>query len=168
MRIDRRNPEGYNDPTAYGALVSIERENKPRVQRDSAYNARAFQEPPRQYPGPNFRPLVFICSPYADDPINNERRATRYCRFAVDQGYLPIAPHLYLTRFMNDCKKEDRDAALFMCQVLLGKCTELWYFGNRITSGMEREIERAKERRMVIRQFTEDMQEVNRYAKPRT
>lgn len=164
MKIDRRNPEGYDDPTAYSALMNIEREGKTRVMRNNAHDVGGSTEPPRQYPGIGFRPLVFICSPYKDDPINNERRATRYCRFAVNQGYLPIAPHLYFTRFMDDSKKDERDAALFMCKVMLGKCTELWYFGDTITQGMELEIERAKERRMMIRQFTEDMQEVNKYA----
>lgn len=108
---------------------------------------------------PTFRPIVFICSPYADDPLNNERRAIRYCRFAVQQGYIPIAPHIYFTRILDERVPADRELGLFMGQVLLTKCVELWVFGSRITSGMERELSKAEERNMPIRYFTEDMEE---------
>ena len=47
---DFRNAEGYVDPTAYGAFCSIEKEEK---------TLRAF------------RPIVYICSPYAGDVENN-------------------------------------------------------------------------------------------------
>ena len=42
MSVNKRNSEGYYDPTAYEALVKIERE---------ARQAHAF------------RPMVYICSP---------------------------------------------------------------------------------------------------------
>jgi hypothetical protein len=46
LSIDKRNNEGYYDPTAYEALSLIEKEEEAlRV----------------------FRPIVFICSPYAGD-----------------------------------------------------------------------------------------------------
>ena len=107
-----------------------------------------------------YRPIVFICSPYADDPLNNERRAIRYCRFAVRQGYIPIAPHIYFTRFLDERNPKDRERGLFMGHVMLTKCVELWVFGDRITLGMEREIAKAGERAMPIRYFDEDMKEV--------
>ena len=44
--------------------------------------------------------------------------------------------------------------------VFLGKCHEIWVFGDNITNGMQREIEKAKSRRMPIRYFTENMEEV--------
>ena len=108
---------------------------------------------------PNYRPIVFICSPYADDPVGNERRALRYCRFAVCRGAFPIAPHLYFTRFLDETNPQDRELGLFMGRVLLTKCVELWVFGSRVTAGMEREIAKAEERSMPIRYFTEDMEE---------
>lgn len=88
MKINKYNEEVYHDPTPYEAFTSIEAER------------RAAQPPPSA--AKTFRPIVFICSPYADDPLNNERRAIRYCRFAVRQGYIPIAPHIYFTRFLDD------------------------------------------------------------------
>ena len=44
--------------------------------------------------------------------------------------------------------------------VFLGKCNELWVFGETITNGMQREIDKAKKRRMTIRYFTEELEEV--------
>ena len=68
-----KNAEGYADPTAFGAFCAIEKEEKA---------LRAF------------RPIVYICSPYAGDVERNTAAARRYSRFAVDAGYIPIAPHL--------------------------------------------------------------------------
>ena len=145
MNFSKYNREGYYDPTAYEAFTNIEAERR-ATQPPSAMKA--------------YRPIVFICSPYADDPLNNERRAIRYCRFAVRQGYIPIAPHIYFTRFLDDRNPKDRERGLFMGQVMLTKCVELWVFGDRITLGMEREIAKAGERAMQIRYFDEDMREV--------
>ena len=91
--------------------------------------------------------------------VGNERRALRYCQFAVRRGCIPIAPHLYFTRFLDETNPQDRELGLFMGRVLLTKCVELWVFGSRVTAGMEREIAKAEERSMPIRYFTEDMEE---------
>ena len=52
--------------------------------------------------------------------------------------------------------------ALFMDIVLLSKCAELWVFGEKITSGMSIEIEKAKRKGQLIRYFTENCEEVRR------
>ena len=145
MKVSKYTKEGYSDPTAYEAFKNSEAERR-AAQPPSAMKA--------------YRPIVFICSPYADDPLNNERRAIRYCRFAVRQGYIPIAPHIYFTRFLDDRNPAERALGLFMGHVMLTKCVELWVFGDRITPGMEREIAKAGERAMQIRDFDEDMKEV--------
>lgn len=147
MTISKYNSEGYFDPTTHDALVNIEKEQR-------AARLAAIQKTP------SFRPIVFICSPYADDPLNNERRAIRYCRFAVRRGCIPIAPHIYFTRFLDERNPADRELGLFMGQVMLTKCMELWAFGDRITPGMEREIAKAEERGMPVHYFTEDMEEI--------
>lgn len=148
MKISKYNHEGYPDPTTHDALTNVMKAQ--RAERQAA-----------QARSPTFRPIVFICSPYADDPLNNERRAIRYCRFAVRQGCIPIAPHIYFTRVLDERIPADRELGLFMGQVLLTKCAELWVFGSRITPGMEREIAKAEERGMPIHYFTEDMEEVD-------
>lgn len=58
--------------------------------------------------------------------------------------------------------QDERDLALFMDIVLLSKCAELWVFGEKITSGMSIEIEKAKRKGQLIRYFTETCEEVRR------
>ena len=145
MKISKYNNEAYYDPTPYEAFTNIEAKRR-AAQPPSATRA--------------YRPIVFICSPCTSDPVRNELRAIRYCRFAVCQGYIPVAPHIYFTRFLDDGSPDERELGLFMGQVMLTKCVELWVFGNQVTSGMEREIAKAKQRDMPIRYFDEDMREV--------
>ena len=59
MSVNLYNSEGYLDTTAYAALTNIEQE----ARRDA------------------YRPLVFICSPYAGDWERNAQRARDFCRF---------------------------------------------------------------------------------------
>lgn len=141
MSIDKYNSERYYDPTAYEALMKIEQE------------AKALRA---------FRPVVYICSPLAGDTVCNQENARTYCRFAVDAGCIPIAPHIYFTQFMNDNDRKERDLALFMDIVLLSKCAELWVFGEEVTRGMSIEIEKARRKGQLIRYFTETCEEVRR------
>lgn len=131
MSISKFNSEGYHDPTPYEALTAIEKEEKA---------AKVF------------RPLVYICSPFAGDTERNIRRARGYCRFAVSKGCIPLAPHLHYPQFMDDGDKEERELGLRFALILLGKCDELWVFGNS-SSGMSKEIARAKKRGMPIKYF---------------
>ena len=110
--------------------------------------------------GRTYRPLVYICSPLSGNVPANTEKARKYCRFALDQGQIPLAPHLMYPQFMNDDDPEERELAIFMDIVLLGKCSELWVFGDLITDGMNTEIEVAKRRRQTIRYFSSDLQEV--------
>ena len=138
MSINKFNSEGYYDPTAFEALTKIEREAK-----------EIF----------SFRPIVYICSLLSGDVAGNQDKARRYCRFAVDKGYVPIAPHIYFTQFMSD--EDEHDLAMFMDIVLLSKCAELWVFGETISRGMAMEIEKAKRKGQPIRYFTKDCKEVH-------
>lgn len=57
----RKNIEGYSDPTAYNALKRIQ---------------------PEEYRKKHtYRPLVFICSPFAGEIERNINNARRYCTF---------------------------------------------------------------------------------------
>ena len=78
----------------------------------------------------------------------------------VRHGCIPIAPHIYFPRFLDDRNPAERALGLYMGHVMLTKCVELWVFGDRVTPGMEREIAKAGERAMPIRYFDEDMREV--------
>ena len=137
--INRFNASGYPDPTAYEALTRVEQEL-----HDSW-----------------FRPIVYICSPFSGDTETNLENARRYSRFAVDQGYLPITPHLLFPQFMDDSNEAERNLAMRMNIILLTKCAELWAFGDRISKGMSIEIARARRKGQTVRFFTDDCKEVN-------
>ncbi len=110
-----------------------------------------------------FIPLVHICSafsaPTEDGVIQNQHKAQLYSRIAVEEGYLPIAPHLLLPQFMDEAT--EREHAIRLSCILISKCHELWVVGE-ITSGMKAEIEYAKRHYKAIRYFDEDMVEVQR------
>lgn len=132
------NHEGYFDPTAFEALSHIEEE------------AKATQ----------YKPLVYICSPFTGDMEHNAERARGYCRFAVSQNCIPIAPHLIFPQFMEESDPEQRRLGIFYGLVLQGKCKEVWVFGDRVTQGMAVEIEKAKQRGMRLRYFSHRCVEV--------
>lgn len=135
--MDYKNAEGYADPTAYEALTAVAKSEKP------------------------YKPLVYIASPYSGDIETNGRRTQGYCRFAVTKNRIPIAPHLHYPQFMDDSDKEQRELGLFFALVLLGKCDELWIFGDRVSNGMSQEIKKAEKRGIPIRRFSFKCEEVS-------
>ena len=136
--MDRYNAEGYPDPTAYSALLAIQREEKAKP----------------------YLPLVYIASPFAGDAERNTERARGYCRLAVSKGFIPLAPHLLYPQFMDDDDRETRELAIFFALVLLGKCDEIWVFGERISEGMSREIAKAERRGISVRYWNSRCEEV--------
>jgi hypothetical protein len=141
MSIDKHNSEGYPDPTAYEALSLIEKEE------------RALRA---------FRPIVYICSPYAGDIEKNVTAARVYSRFAVDKGYIPFAPHLLFPQFLDDNDPKERQLGLFFGNALMSKCAEVWVFGSNISAGMEAEIKLAKWKDYRLRYFKENCEEVQK------
>jgi len=138
MSINKFNQEGYRDPTAYEALTSVAKDEYKK----------------------NYMPLVYIASPFSGDTDRNTERACGYCRFALSRGCIPLAPHLHYPRFMDDTDSDERERGLFFALVLLGKCDELWVFGN-ISEGMKREISKAQRRGIPIRYFNHRCEEVS-------
>jgi len=142
MGINKYNSEGYYDPTPYEALTNIMKNEK--AEKTSA-----------------FKPLVYICSPYSGDVDANVKKARAFCRFALEQNCIPIAPHLMFPQFMDESNPKERELALFMDIVLMGKCTEVWVLGNTMSRGMETEIEKAEKRRQTVRYFNAGFEEVD-------
>lgn len=136
----RKNSEGYSDPTVYEALKQIQREDHLKKNR--------------------YRPLVYICSPFAGDIESNIQNARRYCAFAVRQGTIPIAPHLLFPQFMDDSNPEDRILGLLFGKILLDRCEAVWAFGGRVSTGMAAELERAEHRGIPIKHYDTDCKEV--------
>lgn len=95
--------------------------------------------------------IVYICSPYSGDIEVNIEKTKTYCRHAVREGHVPVAPHLMFPQFLNEDK--DRELALQMDLVLLERCDELWVFGETVTSGMKAEIAYANNKDIKIRFF---------------
>lgn len=88
---------------------------------------------------------VYICSPCRGDYENNIQRAKEYSRAAAMKGCIPIAPHIYLTQFMDDTIPAERELALSFGHELVLQCDELWAFGlSHPSAGMAGEIEVAK------------------------
>ena len=96
---------------------------------------------------------MYICSPYSGDVEGNTEKARGYSRYAVDQGVIPIAPHLLFPQFMKE--ETERELAMFMDIAILSKCKELWVFGES-TAGMQKEIAYAERKQMTIKYFKED------------
>ena len=139
-----RNSEGYYDPTAGAALASVirqERKAKELAQKNG------------------FRPVVYICSPYAGDVDSNVNAARKYCRFAVDHGYIPFAAHLLFPQFLNDRNPAERNLGIFFGNVFMDKCKEIWVFGSEMSAGMQAEHDRAVRKGYTIRYFNTDCSE---------
>ena len=136
--MNNKNAEGYPDPTATTALENVARAEDARVHR----------------------PLVYIASPYAGETEDNISRAKGYCRFAVSKGVIPLAPHLLYPQFMDDDDEDQRILGLRFAIALLCRCDELWVFGEKVSAGMAKEIEKAEKRGMRIRRFNSKCEEV--------
>lgn len=141
MSVSRFNSEGYHDPVVYEALTNMEKEQRVAVRATSVY-----------------RPLVYICSPYAGDVEMNAENARRYSRFAVENMAIPFAPHLLMPQYMDE--ETERELALRMGIIFLSKCEQLWVFGERITVGMAYEIKKAVNMGKKVCYFTADCREV--------
>ena len=52
--------------------------------------------------------IVYVCSPLRGDTEKNIKNAKSYCRFTYEKGFIPYAPHLFFTQFMNDDDENER------------------------------------------------------------
>ena len=115
---------------------------------------------------------VFICSPFSprgkteneilEDMSRNIETAQKACRYAALKGMIPLAPHLYFTQFLHDTDETERGYGQMLGLTWLAQCSELWVIGNRISSGMKKEIEKAMEWDIPIRHFAwkQDLEDV--------
>ena len=89
--------------------------------------------------------LVFISSPLRGDIEGNIKKANKYCKMAVEEGVIPLAPHTIFTQFLDDGIYEERRLGMMLGIELLTHCTELWVCGCCISEGMQWEIAYAKQ-----------------------
>ena len=107
------------------------------------------------------RPIIYVCSPYSGDIAGNVEKAKRYSRFVVDEGGIPITPHLYMPSFLKE--ESERDLAIFMDLELLTRCSEVWVFGEVLSAGMQIEIDRAQQKGKTIRYVGEEEIKCTKY-----
>ncbi|MDE1654359.1 DUF4406 domain-containing protein [Actinotignum schaalii] len=135
--IARKNREGYADPTMYEALKQVQK---------------------AEY---GYRPLVYICSPYAGDTETNIEIAREFCATAVARRVIPLAPHLLFPQFMDDTDPDARELPMFFNRVLLSKCEAVWVYTARVSVGMRAEIEWAHQLEIPVRYFGAGFEEVS-------
>ena len=100
--------------------------------------------------------LIYVASPYAGDIEKNVEFAKRACRYVVERGHAFFAPHLIYPQILDDSNPAERETGLKLGHHMLERCDEMWVFGNRISPGMEAEIERAKQLDIPIRYVSEE------------
>ena len=100
-------------------------------------------------------PVVYICSPYSGDVARNTEMARRYSRYAIDNGYVPITPHLWLPGILSE--ETERELAISLDLRLLDLVSELWVCGDTVSEGMKREIDHAAEAGIPVRIFQEEL-----------
>lgn len=98
---------------------------------------------------PQLSRYVYICSPYnaktEEERTANAAFAEKYCRYVVNEGNIPIAPHIYFTRFMDNGNEAERILGQEIGIELLKKADSMMVLirNENISAGMERAIKYA-------------------------
>lgn len=109
---------------------------------------------------------VYICSPCRGDYEKNIDNAITYSGICFRMGYIPVTPHIYFTRFMDDTNSKERSMAMDAGKQLLLECSEVWVFGlDHPSEGMQEEISLAIRHGIPIRDGEEILK--NRHRKKR-
>lgn len=104
------------------------------------FHDELIEESTRRY---NRRKRVYVCSPFGGDIEGNTLKTLDYCKEEAYEGLSPYAPHLIYPRFLDDNKKEDRDLGISMGLSYIEACDFLRIRGNRVSTGMQMEIDLA-------------------------
>jgi len=92
---------------------------------------------------------VFICSRYRPDERHTtqeaERNAWYACGMAIDRGFVPIAPQVYIPHCLSYSEPEDRAIGMAIGRELLKLCDEVWQWGKTVTEGMAEILTYARE-----------------------
>lgn len=108
------------------------------------------------------RELLYIASPLRGDVEQNIQNAMRYCAKAIEEGYIPLAPHVMYRGIFDDEVPEERQTALDIGKDMLEKCSNMWVCGDRVSEGMQGEIEKAKARGIPVEKKPESFFAENR------
>lgn len=100
------------------------------------------------------RKLAYICSPYRGNAWQIRKNigyARELTKKALEMGFTPITPHLYLTQVLNDEIPSERKQGLEAGHVILETC-ETMIIGIRygVSEGMAAEIEAGQAKNKII------------------
>jgi hypothetical protein len=85
--------------------------------------------------------LIMVSSRFGGKE-ENIKRAEEFCKYIVRLGHIPVAPHVYFPRFLDDLKPEERELGIEGALALMAKCDEVWFFldeGEKLSQGMKEE-----------------------------
>lgn len=90
---------------------------------------------------------VFIAHPIAGDIKENIRRVFDICKKVHTKDIVPVAPYVVSLHYLDDDTPEDRQLGIDANLEAFHRkyIDELWLFGDRISNGMRKEIELARE-----------------------
>lgn len=91
---------------------------------------------------------VYVCHPFSDNPEVNIGKVQAICRALAEDGFVPIAPHLFVPQFLDE--ETEREQALKLCLDLVEACDEVCVYGGKVTEGMRRELKHADNRGVPI------------------
>lgn len=85
--------------------------------------------------------LLYVCSPYRGDTKRNKEYARKLTRAALDNGFIPVTVHLYLTEATDDTNPEERVRGMATGMKILENCKYI-LVGDRygISEGMKAEL----------------------------
>lgn len=85
--------------------------------------------------------LLYVCSPYRGDTKRNKEYARKLTRAALDNGFIPVTVHLYLTEATDDTNPEERVQGMAAGMKILENCKYI-LIGDRygISEGMKAEM----------------------------
>ena len=85
--------------------------------------------------------LLYVCSPYRGDTKRNKEYARKLTRAALDNGFIPVTVHLYLTEAPDDTNPEERVRGMAAGMKILENCKYI-LIGDRygISEGMKAEM----------------------------
>ena len=94
-------------------------------------------------------------SKYAGDIDKNVTNAIFYCKFVINEGFMPVASHLLYPQILNDNVSTERKRGCDFGLDLLSLCNEVWVFGKEFSVGMKSEIAEAIKLEKTIKYFDE-------------
>jgi len=89
--------------------------------------------------------VVFVISPLQGDIEGNIEKASEYCRRIAIDGDIPIAPHVYTTRFLDDTNPFERELGIKIGHFMMRLCTQARTFEHALTPGMSGDVLEARD-----------------------